>query len=110
MDSVNIDVPNSRALVKQILILAQEAENQPFIAQGKPVRNNFVEEMVTLSSAEDGCLSGLCNYLNHEDTDVVLMAARSMQFLASHPSARTHLIRFPNLLATVRQVEEEVTR
>lgn len=34
MDSVNIDIPNSRALVKQILTLAQDVENQPFIAQG----------------------------------------------------------------------------
>mmetsp|Transcript_35913 Transcript_35913/g.44572 ORF Transcript_35913/g.44572 Transcript_35913/m.44572 type:complete len:232 (-) Transcript_35913:2324-3019(-) len=88
MDSTSIDIPNSRALVKQILTLAQDVDNQPFIVQ------------------EEGCLAGLCSYMNHEDVDVVLMATRAIDFLSSHPLAKEPIKEFPNLVSTLKSVHE----
>ena len=65
------DVPNSRAIAKQLLTLSQDPDNQPFIVQ------------------EQGCLAGLVQYSAHVDTDVVLMATRALQFLSSHPQNKS---------------------
>lgn len=108
MDSGDIDIPNSRALVKQILTLAQDVDNQPFIAQGKAT--SFTSNIFFTLTIEEGCLSGLCNYLKHEENDVVLMASRSIQFLSSHPLAREPLKTFPNMVTTLMDVYKTENR
>ncbi|GBG34752.1 Armadillo repeat-containing protein 1 [Hondaea fermentalgiana] len=84
MDTAGIDVPNSRAIAKQLLTLAQDPDNQPFIVQ------------------EQGCLAGLVQYVQHEDIDVVLIATRALQFLSSHPKNKTAMREFPALVENVK--------
>ena len=86
MDTTVIDVPNSRAIAKQLLTLAQDPDNQPFIAQ------------------EAGCMAGLVSYLEHEDVDVILMSARTLQFLASHPSNKKTMRDFNSLVPNLVKI------
>lgn len=84
MDTASIDIPNSRAIAKQLLTLSQDPDNQPFIVQ------------------EQGCLAGLVQYTQHEDIDVVLVATRALQFLSSHSKNKTIMREFPDLVDNVR--------
>jgi len=86
MDTSGIDVPSSRAIAKQLLTLAQDADNQPFIVQ------------------EKGCLAGLIQYTLHDDVDVVLMSLRALEFLASHPSNKETMRDFPDLVSNVVRI------
>src|SRR4051794_7392699 len=81
----NLDAPNSKAIVAQLLRLSQEPENQPIVAQ------------------EKGCLAGLVDYLRHLDTEVVLMAARTLEFLSSHPQNKKIMKELPGLLDTLNE-------
>mmetsp|Transcript_12688 Transcript_12688/g.20514 ORF Transcript_12688/g.20514 Transcript_12688/m.20514 type:complete len:298 (-) Transcript_12688:974-1867(-) len=83
MDTTGIDVPNSRAIAKQLLTLSQDPDNQPFIVQ------------------EQGCLAGLVQYTQHQDIDVVLMATRALQFLSSHPQNKSVMRDFPGLVGNL---------
>jgi len=85
MDTAGFDVPNSRAIVKQLLTLSQDPDNQPFIVQ------------------ERGCLAGLVQYVLHEDLDVVLMATRALQFLSSHPENKSTMREFLDLVDNLNE-------
>ena len=80
-----LDAPNSRAIARQLLELAQDPDNQPFIAQ------------------EKGCLAGLVGYVVHPDADVALMASRTLEFLASHPQNKRSMREFPGLLDALNE-------
>jgi len=86
MDTTRLDVPNTRAITKQLLELSQETANQPFIVQ------------------EPGCLQGLVTYSQHSDHDVVVMAVRTMQFLSSHPQNKKPMREFPGLVDKLTSV------
>mmetsp|Transcript_11296 Transcript_11296/g.20881 ORF Transcript_11296/g.20881 Transcript_11296/m.20881 type:complete len:312 (-) Transcript_11296:188-1123(-) len=83
MDTAGIEVPNSRAIAKQLLALAKDPDNQPFIVQ------------------EQGCLAGLVQYTQHDDIDVVLIATRALQFLSSHPENKEPMSEFPELISSL---------
>jgi len=83
MDTAGIDVPSSRAIAKQLLALSREPDNQPFIVQ------------------EQGCLAGLVQYTQHDDIEVVLIATRAIQFLASHPQNKGPMRDFPDLVESL---------
>jgi len=86
MDTTILDIPNSRAIAKQLLELSQDPANQPFIVQ------------------EQGCLQGLVSYSQHADQDVVVMAVRTMQFLSGHPQNKKAMRDFPGLVDKLTQV------
>ena len=86
MDTSSLDVPNSRAITKQLLELSQDPANQPFIVQ------------------EAGCLQGLVTYSQHADQDVVVMSVRTLQFLSSHPQNKKAMREFPGLVDKLTQV------
>lgn len=75
-----MEAPNARAMAKQLLTLSQDPDNQPFIVQ------------------EKGCLSGLVQYTQHPNTDVVLLSTRALQFLSSHPQNKAAMKDFPELV------------
>lgn len=89
-----MDVPNSRAIAKQLLTLAKDPDNQPFIVQ------------------EQGCLAGLVQYTQHDDIEVVLIATRAIQFLSSHPDNKNKMSEFPslvkNLFSTLPRAKEHI--
>lgn len=74
-----MDIPNSRAIAEQLLQLSQDPENQPHVAK------------------EDGVLAGLTSYCIHPDRDISAMAARTLQFLSSHPQNKRLMKEFPGL-------------
>ena len=53
---------------------------------------------------EAGCMAGLVSYLEHEDIDVVLMSARTLQFLASHPNNKKAMRDFQSLVPTLVKI------
>jgi len=83
MSTTHIEVPNSRAIAKQLLSLSKEPDNQPFIVQ------------------EEGCLAGLVQYTQHDDIEVVLISTRALQFLSSHPANKATMKEFPNLVSNL---------
>jgi hypothetical protein len=91
MDTTLLDVPNSKAIAKQLLELSQDPANQPFIVQ------------------EQGCLQGLVSYTQHSDQDVVIMAVRTLQFLSTHPQNKKAMRDFPALVDKLTLVSLNAT-
>jgi FtsH-binding integral membrane protein len=81
MDTSGMDVPNSRAIAAQLLVLSQDPENQQYIVQ------------------EQGCMAGLVGYLDHPEHEVALMATRALQFLSSNARNKRPMAVFPGLVS-----------
>eukprot|EP00941_MAST-03F_sp_MAST-3F-sp1_P005276 g5276.t1 len=73
-------VPSTKGIVRQLLTLASDPENQTFIVQ------------------EEGCVAGLVGYLRNRDEDVVTMAAQALQFLTSNRHNKAELLNFKDLI------------
>lgn len=74
-----------KGIVKQLLTLASDTENQKFIVK------------------ESGCIQGLVGYLKHADDAIVAMATQAIQFLSVDVDNRIELLKakdlIPNLVA-----------
>ena len=69
-----------RRVVRQLLTLASDTENQEYIVR------------------EDGCVAGLVGYLKNRDEDVVVMAAQALMFLSSNKGCRQDMVNFKGLM------------
>ena len=78
--TASLDIPNSKSIARQLLELSQDPQSQPYIC------------------AENGCVLGLVSYLSLNDVEVVMMSARTLQFLSSHPQNKKILRDFPGLV------------
>lgn len=76
----NVYATSCKGIVKQLLNLASDSENQKFIVK------------------EAGCIQGLVGYLKHEDESIVAMAAQAIQFLSVDVENRIELLKCKNLI------------
>lgn len=79
-------VPSTTGIVRQLLTLASDPENQVFIVQ------------------EEGCVAGLVGYLRNRDENVVCMATQALQFLTSNRQNREELLKFKSLIPNLSEL------